>query len=237
MNGRARKVRSFVLRGGRLTAGQQRALERGWPRFGVEFDARRPLDLHALFGDDQPVWMEIGFGNGESLATMAAAHPERNWLGVEVHLPGVGRLLRRIEELGLENVRLLRHDAVEVLEAMIPPGALAGLLLLFPDPWPKKRHHKRRIVQPGFVELAASRLRPGALFHAATDWEPYAEWILERFEARPDLFENLAGAGKYAERPETRPLTKFEARGRRLGHPVHDLLFRRLPRRPEGAEG
>ncbi len=221
-----RKIRSFVLRGGRLTKGQQRAFERSWPRFGVEYQ-EHPLDLEALFGNDHPVWLEIGFGNGESLAAMAAAHPERNWLGIEVHPPGVGRLLMRIEEQGLTNIRIIRHDAVEVLEKMIPPASLAGILLLFPDPWHKKRHHKRRIVQPPFVELVASRLRPGGLFHAATDWVPYAEWILERFEARPDLFENLAGPGGYAKRPETRPLTKFEARGQRLGHEVRDLLFRR----------
>ncbi len=227
MKDKPRKIRSFVLRGGRMTRGQQRAFEQGWPRFGVEFDPERPLDFQALFGNDHPVWLEVGFGNGESLATMAAAHPERNWLGIEVHPPGVGRLLRRIGELGLENVRVLRHDAVEVLEKMIPPASLAGILLLFPDPWHKKRHHKRRIVQPAFVELVASRLEPAGLFHAATDWEPYAEWILEHFEARPERFENLAGPGRYAERPETRPLTKFEARGQRLGHEVRDLLFRR----------
>ncbi len=222
-----RKVRSFVLRGGRLTKGQQRAFERLWPSFGVEFDPHRWLDFQTLFGNDHPVWLEIGFGNGESLAAMAAAHPERNFLGIEVHPPGVGHLLMKIEELGLENVRILRHDAVEVLERMIPPASLAGLLLFFPDPWHKKRHHKRRLVQPAFVELAASRLRPGGIFHAATDWAPYAEWILERFEARADLFENLAGPGRYAERPETRPLTKFEARGQRLGQEASDLLFRR----------
>ena len=222
-----RKIRSFVLRGGRLTKGQQRAFEHLWPRFGVEFDPHLLLDFQTLFGNSHPVWLEIGFGNGESLATMAAAHPERNFLGIEVHPPGVGHLLMKIEELGLENVRILRHDAVEVLERMIPPASLAGMLLFFPDPWHKKRHHKRRLVQPAFVELAASRLRPSGIFHAATDWAPYAEWILEHFEARADLFENLAGPGRYAERPETRPLTKFEARGQRLGQEASDLLFRR----------
>ena len=221
-----RTVRSFVLRGGRITRGQQRAYERNWPRFGVAFQPR-PLDLGELFGNDNPTWVEIGFGNGESLATLAAAHPERNWLGIEVHPPGVGRLLMRIEALGLNNLRIVRHDAVEVLDQMIAPASLAGILLFFPDPWPKKRHHKRRIVQPAFVELVAGRLMPGGLFHAATDWVPYAEWILEHFEARPDLFENLAGPGQYAERPATRPLTKFEARGRRLGHEVRDLLFQK----------
>ncbi len=223
----ARRIRSFVLRGGRLTAGQQRALDRLWPRYGIPFDPTVRLDFEALFGNANPVWMEIGFGDGTSLATLAASHPERNWLGVEVHPPGVGRLLKQIEAQRLNNLRLMRHDAVEVLERMIPPGSLAGILLFFPDPWPKKRHHKRRIVQPGFVELVAARLTPGGLFHAATDWTPYAEWILEHFEARPDLFQNLAGPGRYSARPETRPITKFEQRGRRLGHPVHDLLFRR----------
>jgi len=215
-----------VLRGGRLTKGQKRAFEHGWPRFGVDFKPE-PLELGSLFGKNHPTWLEIGFGNGESLAAMAAAQPERNWLGIEVHPPGIGRLLMRIDELGLENVRIIRHDAVEVLEKMIPPASLSGMLLLFPDPWHKKRHHKRRIVQPAFVELVASRLEPGGVFHAASDWEPYAEWILQHFEARPDLWENLAGPARYAERPETRPLTKFEARGQRLGHPVRDLMFRR----------
>ncbi|HIE54631.1 MAG TPA: tRNA (guanosine(46)-N7)-methyltransferase TrmB [Chromatiaceae bacterium] len=219
-------MRSFVLRGGRLTKGQKRAFEHGWPRFGVDFKPE-PLELGSLFGKNHPTWLEIGFGNGESLAAMAAAQPERNWLGIEVHPPGIGRLLMRIDELGLENVRIIRHDAVEVLEKMIPPASLSGMLLLFPDPWHKKRHHKRRIVQPAFVELVASRLEPGGVFHAASDWEPYAEWILQHFEARPDLWENLAGPARYAERPETRPLTKFEARGQRLGHPVRDLMFRR----------
>jgi tRNA (guanine-N7-)-methyltransferase len=156
---------------------------------------------------------------------MAKAFPRRNYLGIEVHPPGVGRLLRRLAELELENLRIMRHDALEVLELAVPPASLAGIQLFFPDPWPKKRHHKRRIVQPGFVELVASRLEPGGRFHAATDWAPYAEWILEHFEARPDLFRNLAGPGRYSERPETRPLTKFEQRGQRLGHAVFDLLF------------
>ena len=221
-----RRIRSFVLRGGRLTRGQQRAFDMYWPRFGVAYRPK-PLDFRALFGNDNPVWLEIGFGNGESLAAMAGASPGRNYLGIEVHPPGVGRLLMRIDEAGLENLRVMRHDALEVLEKAIPPASLDGIQLFFPDPWHKKRHHKRRLVQAPFVELAASRLKPGGIFHAATDWAPYAEWILERFEARPDLFENLAGPGNYAERPATRPLTKFEQRGARLGHEVRDLLFRR----------
>jgi len=221
-----RGIRSFVLRGGRMTKGQQRAFDKYWPRFGVEYQPG-PLDFRALFGNDNPVWLEIGFGNGESLAAMAGANPQINYLGIEVHPPGVGRLLMRIDEAGLENLHVMRHDALEVLEKAIPPASLAGIQLFFPDPWPKKRHHKRRLVQAPFVELAADRLEPGGIFHAATDWEPYAEWILERFEARPDLFENLAGPGNYAERPATRPLTKFEQRGERLGHEVRDLLFRR----------
>ena len=222
-----RRIRSFVLRGGRLTRGQQRAFDMYWPRFGVEFDAQHPLNLATLFGNDNPVWLEIGFGNGESLAAMAGANPQINYLGIEVHAPGVGHLLMKIGEAGLQNLRVMRHDALEVLEKALPPASLAGIQLFFPDPWHKKRHHKRRLVQPPFVELVASRLEPGGIFHAATDWEDYARQILTLFEARPELFDNLAGPGNYAPRPETRPLTKFEQRGQRLGHEVRDLLFRR----------
>ena len=218
-----RRVRSFVLRGGRLTSGQQRALDTLWPRYGVDY-APRPLDLAALFGRRAPVTLEIGFGDGASLAKQAARHPERDFLGVEVHPPGVGRLLQRIEAAGLSNLRLIRHDAVEVLEHMIAPASLDTVQLFFPDPWPKKRHHKRRLVQPDFVALVASRLRPGGLFHLATDWPPYAEHMLAVLSACPALVNLHAG---YAPRPPWRPQTKFERRGTRLGHPVHDLLFRR----------
>ncbi len=214
-----------MLREGRLTEGQARAFDRLWPRYGIDF-AGTPLDLPAVFGNGKPVWLEIGFGNGDALATLAARHPDRNFLGVEVHRPGVGRLLLRLETAGLSNVRVLRHDAVEVLRDGIAPGALAGVYLFFPDPWHKTRHHKRRIVQPGLVALAARALRPGGTFHAATDWEDYARHMLAVLGDSPDL-ENAAGPAQYAPRPDDRPLTHFEQRGQRLGHGVWDLLFRR----------
>lgn len=222
-----RPVRSFVLREGRLTRGQQRAFERMWPRLGVDFDGR-PLDLPVLFGNDRPVWLEIGFGNGEALAEMARRHPRRNYLGIEVHRPGVGHLLLRAQELGLENLRVLRHDAVEVIRDGIGDAALAGVCLFFPDPWHKKRHHKRRILQPALVEQLARVIRPGGLFHAATDWQDYAAQMMRVLSA-DDRFENCAGPGAYTPRPQERPLTRFEQRGRRLGHGVWDLLFRRRP--------
>jgi tRNA (guanine-N7-)-methyltransferase len=214
-----------VLREGRLTAGQERAFSELWPRFGIDYTGA-PLDLTALFGNDRPVWLEIGFGNGEGLAALAARHPDRNYLGVEVHRPGVGHLLLRLEALGLGNVRVLRHDAVEVLSHAVAPAALAGSLLLFPDPWHKRRHHKRRILQASFVDLLARAIRPGGLFHAATDWEDYAQQMLAVLEASP-AFENVAGRGAFSPRPEERPLTRFEQRGHRLGHGVWDLRFRR----------
>lgn len=214
-----------MLREGRLTAGQERAFTELWPRFGADCTGAW-LHLSALFGNDRPVWLEIGFGNGEGLAALAARHPDRNYLGVEVHRPGVGHLLLRLDALGLGNVRVLRHDAVEVLSHSLAPASLAGVLLLFPDPWHKRRHHKRRIVQPGFVDLLARVLRPGGLFHAATDWEDYARQMLATLEASP-AFENVAGPGAFSPRPEERPLTRFEQRGHRLGHGVWDLCFRR----------
>lgn len=221
-----RPIRSFVLRQGRLTQGQQRAFEQFWPRFGIEFQ-NQPLDLSQLFGNDHPVCMEIGFGNGASLAAMADAHPETNYLGIEVHGPGVGHLLLEIGERHLENVRIIRHDAIEVLKNGLAPGSLQGLLLFFPDPWHKKRHHKRRILNPEFVNLAARALRPGGFFHAATDWEHYAEQMMEVLSTADDKFENQAGAGNFTPRPAYRPLTKFEQRGQRLGHGVWDLIFTR----------
>ncbi len=189
------------------------------------------LDLEALFGRNAPRTLEIGFGNGESLAAMAEAAPEQDFLGVEVHRPGVGHLLLRIEALGLENVRVISHDAVEVLEHHIPDRSLDRVLLFFPDPWPKKRHHKRRILQPAFVELVARKLRPGGIFHMATDWEEYAQQMLETMEAAAG-FENVAGPGRFSPRPADRPATKFERRGERLGHGVWDLLFRRRGETP-----
>jgi tRNA (guanine-N7-)-methyltransferase len=222
---RHRTIRSFVLRQGRLTKGQQRAFEQLWPRFGLDYRPG-PLDLAGLFGNDQPVFLEIGFGNGESLATMARDNPECNYLGIEVHAPGVGHLLMKLEEYGCGNVRVCHHDAVEVLRDMIPDRALSGVYLFFPDPWHKKRHHKRRIVQADFVSLLASKLRPGGLFHAATDWENYAEHMLEVLKGAPQ-FRNTAIGRDYVPRPDYRPLTKFEQRGLRLGHGVWDLVFER----------
>ncbi len=173
--------------------------------------------------------LEIGFGNGEVLAELARNYPDNDYLGVEVHRPGVGHLLLLIEKFGLTNVRLFMHDAVEVLQNQLPPRSLDEVLLFFPDPWPKKRHHKRRIVQPSFIELVASRLQAGGVFHLATDWENYAEQMLELMD-KSEMFENIAGAGCFAERPESRPVTKFERRGQRLGHGVWDLLYRRKRR-------
>jgi len=222
-----RPVRSFVLREGRLTAGQARAFENLWPHFGVDRQPDAVLDLPALFGNDRPVVLEIGFGNGESLAAMAAAAPERNFLGVEVHRPGIGHLLLQIERLGLTNVRLLREDAAVLLERGLAAASLAGVNLFFPDPWPKQRHHKRRIVQPTFVARLGRVIAPGGLFHAATDWLPYAEQMLAVLDAADALFENTAGRGRFATGPADRPRTKFECRGERLGHEVRDLIYRR----------
>lgn len=222
-----RPIRSFVLREGRLTAAQARAFHDLWPSYGVTWSPETPLDLPALFGNSAPVVLEIGFGNGESLAAMAEQQPDLNWLGVEVHRPGVGHLLLEIERRGLTNLRLLRHDAVELLRLGIAPGSLAGAQLFFPDPWPKRRHHKRRILNPELVGLLGQALRPGAIFHAATDWAPYAEQMLATLEASAEIFENLAGRGAFSPRPPSRPLTRFEQRGERLGHRVFDLLFRR----------
>lgn len=219
-----RPIRSFVLRQGRLTVGQQRAFDSLWPRFGIDYDGQ-PIDFSTLFGNDRPLFLEIGFGNGESLASMAQAHPEHNYLGIEVHGPGVGHLLIRIESLGLENIRILRHDAIEVLKHCIPTNSLQGLFLFFPDPWHKKRHHKRRILNPAFVTELGRVIRPGGFFHAATDWEDYALQMMAVLSAAEPLFENSAGAGQYVPRPDYRPLTKFEQRGQRLGHGVWDLIF------------
>jgi tRNA (guanine-N7-)-methyltransferase len=193
------------------------------PRYGVPYVAA-PLDLAGVFGRTAPKILEIGFGMGETTAHMAAEHPENDYLGIEVHTPGVGNLLQLIEAAGLTNVRIIQHDAVQVLENMIAPLSLDGAHVFFPDPWPKKRHHKRRLLQPPLVALLASRLKPGAYLHTATDWEEYAEQMLAVLAAEP-LLDNT-GAG-YAPRPDYRPLTKFEQRGLKLGHAVRDLVFRR----------
>ncbi len=220
-----RAIRSFVVRTGRMTVAQERAWAELWPRFGLgTTDA--PLDLVAAFGREAPRTLEIGFGNGESLVALATGHPERDFLGIEVHRPGVGHLLLRIEELGLRNLRVVCRDAVEVLQHCIAEASLDEVLLYFPDPWPKKRHHKRRIVQPDFVGLVTSRLRPGGVFRMATDWQPYAEHMLAVAGACAAL-RNDSAAGDYVARPESRPITRFERRGQRLGHGVWDLAFRR----------
>jgi tRNA (guanine-N7-)-methyltransferase len=208
-----------------MTSAQQRAVDAGWARWGVEFDGS-PVDLDALFGGPGERVLEIGFGMGQSLLAMAAAEAQLQFIGVEVHRPGVGKLLHGIEAEGLSNLRLFCHDAVELLEQGIAPQSLARIQIFFPDPWHKKRHHKRRLIQPAFARLAASRLCPGGLLHLATDWEPYAEQMLEVLDGC-ELLENCAGAGHYSPRPATRPLTKFEQRGQRLGHGVRDLLYRR----------
>jgi len=218
-----RAIRSYVLRQGRLTDAQRRALEELLPIHGVPF-AAAVLDLERLFGRAAPKFLEIGFGMGETTAAIAQAHPENDYLGVEVHSPGVGSLLQRIAALGLVNLRIIQHDAAEVLEQMIAPGTLDGVHLFFPDPWPKKRHHKRRLVQSDFAALLASRLKPGAYLHAATDWEDYAQQMLEVLSAEPAL---LNTAGQFADGAAARPPTKFERRGLDLGHPVRDLVFRR----------
>jgi tRNA (guanine-N7-)-methyltransferase len=216
-------IRSFVLRQGRVSSAQARAHRDLLPRFGIAF-ARAPLDLDAVFGRHAPRILEIGFGMGETTATIAAAHPAQDYLGIEVHTPGVGSLLKRIGELGLGNVRVIQHDAVEVLTHMIPPASLAGCHVFFPDPWPKKRHHKRRLLQPPLVSLLASRLEPGGYVHVATDWDEYAQQVLAVMQGEPLLANTAEG---FAPRPASRPETKFETRGLRLGHGVRDIVFRR----------
>ena len=220
-----RSIRSFVVRGGRITEAQQRALTRLWPRYGVEFSPQR-LDLDTLFGRGARRVIEIGFGNGENLTALARANPEQDYLGIEVHPPGVGRLLMSLESLGLTNVRVSQHDAVEVLAQQIAPGALDEILILFPDPWPKKRHHKRRLVQPEFARVAAERLKAGGLLKLATDWGPYAEHMLEVLNACPPLY-NLSPSREFVARDLHRSATRFERRGERLGHDVWELAYRR----------
>lgn len=216
-------IRSFVLRQGRVSSAQARYHETMMPTVGIPYRPE-PLDLDAAFGRAAPKVLEIGFGMGETTAAIAAAHPETDYLGLEVHTPGVGSLLKQIAEGDLGNVRVIQHDAVEVVRDMIRPGALAGIHVFFPDPWPKKRQQKRRLIQPPFVALLASRLAPGGYFHCATDWEEYAQQMLAVLAAEP-LLENTVT--EFAPRPDYRPLTKFEQRGLRLGHGVWDVVFRR----------
>ena len=219
-------IRSYVLRAGRMGPGQQRALDTLGPRFVLPFQAA-PLDFAVAFGRSAPVVLEIGFGMGGATAQIAAAAPGSDFIGIEVHAPGVGALLKRIGELDLHNLRLIQHDAVEVLQQMVAPKTLAGVHVYFPDPWHKKRHHKRRLIQSNFVALLASRLAEGGYLHVATDWQPYADQMLELLSAQRLLVNTAHG---FAPRPAWRPLTKFEARGLKLGHGVYDLLFRRASR-------
>jgi tRNA (guanine-N7-)-methyltransferase len=221
----ARKIRSFVRREGRITTAQRQALELLWPKYGLEADRR--LEPEKIFGRKAPLTLEIGFGNGAALALMAAAEPASDFIGIEVHRPGIGRLLLELERQGLENVRVYREDAVPVMQHCLPPACLDRLLLFFPDPWHKKRHHKRRIVQPEFIELAATLLRPGGILHMATDWEDYAVQMLE-VTRQSAAFRNCAGLNNYSPRPGYRPVTRFEQRGLKLGHGVRDLLFERI---------
>jgi tRNA (guanine-N7-)-methyltransferase len=223
---RNRPIRSFVVRTGRMTSGQGRALEELWPRYGVEY-APGTLELDALFGRTAPRTLEIGFGNGENLAALARAQPGRDYFGIEVHRPGVGHLLMLAQEHALTNIRVSQHDAVEVLREQIAPAALDEVLVLFPDPWHKKRHHKRRLIQMPFVELVASRLKPEGVLRLATDWQNYAEQMLEVIGGARTLFENMSATGDWMPAPSRAP-TRFEKRGARLGHGVWDLAFRRL---------
>lgn len=218
-----RAIRSYVIRGGRLTASQQHALETLWPVYGLEAD--KTLDPVQVFGRQAPLVMEIGFGMGDSLLAMAKAHPDTDFIGVEVHRPGVGRLLHEIEAHQLKNLRIYCHDAKEVLRDCIADGSLSGIQIFFPDPWHKKKHHKRRLVQDAFVAEMRPKLCLGGKLHMATDWVPYAEHMMEVMSVAPH-YRNAAGPGQYA-LDTGRPLTKFEKRGHRLGHAVHDLVFLR----------
>ncbi len=220
-----RLVRSFVRREGRLTQGQQRALKELWPRYGVEL--KGPLDLDKLFGRRTQRTLEIGFGNGETLAHLAAQNPAADFLGIEVHRPGVGRLLLELEQRGLTNVRVIQEDAVEVINRHLPDASLDRILILFPDPWPKKRHHKRRLVQPRFTELLVKILTAGGKLQMATDWQAYADYMLEVMEDN-NSFRNLEGSGNFARRPAELPVTKFEDRGKRLGHEVWNLDYEKI---------
>lgn len=222
---RLRAIRSFVLRQGRLTDAQERAFELHWARFGLEPQGT-PRDLDALFGRDADHVLEIGFGNGEALRFAGNNEPERDFIGIEVHRPGVGRLLNALADDGIGNVRVCNHDAVEVLEREIADGALDEVRIWFPDPWPKKRHNKRRLIQTAFARLLARKLRPGGLLHLATDWQAYAEHMWDVLDPMLE-FDNEAGARGWFARPAWRPETHFEARGLRLGHGVWDLLYRR----------
>jgi tRNA (guanine-N7-)-methyltransferase len=221
-----RAIRSYVLRAGRMTEGQASALERLWPRYGIDA-GHDPIDLPQLLGRDAPRTFEIGFGNGDNLAALAANNPARDYIGAEVHTPGVGHLLRMAEAQGVTNLRVIQQDAMEVLRERIAPGSLDAILVLFPDPWHKKRHHKRRLVNAEFAALATSRLAVGGTLQLATDWTPYAEHMLEVLNVAPEL-QNRSPDRGYVPRNPGRVRTRFEARGERLGHAVHDLCFERI---------
>lgn len=227
---RQKPVRSFVIRAGRTTEGQRKALQHGWQDLGLDLEAGQAGFCEA-FEREAPRVLEIGYGMGQSLLEMAAAEPDKDFIGIEVHPPGVGSLLMGAYDLvmshkRLTNLKTYMADATDVMRECVPIGSVSRIQLYFPDPWPKKKHHKRRIVQPELISLMAERLQPGGLLHMATDWEPYAEWMLEILSAEP-LLENQVAEGGFVPRPAWRPLTKFERRGDRLGHPVHDLIFLR----------
>ena len=224
MEVKRRTIKSYVLRQGRLTRGQQQALDQLWPVYGTDFKPER-LDLAALFHRTAAITLEVGFGNGNSLVQQAASNPQNNYLGIEVHRPGIGRLLHLAGNAGITNVRVINHDAVEVLQLQIPDQSLDCVQLFFPDPWHKKRHHKRRIVKAEFIQLIHQKLKPGGQFHLATDWQDYAEHMLAEMEQAKG-FSNTSGKGNYAENTD-RPLTKFEQRGQRLGHGIWDLIYRK----------
>lgn len=215
-------IKSFVFRRGHISQAQEQAYERGMPIWGIAYDANQTIQFDQVFGRNAPVWLEIGCGMGETTAKIAAAHPQVNYLGVEVYKAGVGALIKRIEEQDLNNLRIMSHDVVDILNHMIPDNSLDRVLIYFPDPWRKARHHKRRLIQGPFIEHLCSKMKSGAVLHCATDWENYAHQMLEVLSAEPQLV-NLADG--FSERPESRPLTKFENRGLKLGHGVWDLLF------------
>ena len=218
-------VRSYVLRQGRISTAQKRAHQTLLPKYGIPYSASL-LDLNRVFGREAPKILEIGFGMGESTLAIAQTHPEHDYLGIEVHTPGVGSLLKHIDAAGLSNVHIIQHDALEVLQQMLAPDSFSGVHIFFPDPWPKKRHHKRRLIQPDFVSLLCQRMKAGAYLHVATDWPDYAEHILAVLDAEPGLVNT---AETYVPRPDYRPLTKFEQRGLKLGHQVWDVVFKRKP--------
>ena len=218
------RIRSFIRRQGRITPGQQQAIDQLWPKYGLEPD--QPHQFSQIFGRSAPLFLEIGFGNGEALVAMATTNPDHDFLGIEVHRPGVGHLLLQLQQREITNVKVYCCDAIDVIEQQITDSSLAGIYLFFPDPWPKKRHHKRRIVRTDFIALVTRKLQQGGYFHAATDWENYAEHILEILKQQP-ILDNESSRGTFCKRPDYRPITKFEHRGVRLGHGVWDLIFRK----------